>query len=68
MNDLQTKHRAIGGPLDGAPIYTDFCPWFDAEVIHDTEACEHTYRFDGRVWRHVTAVILPTINKQHQGE
>lgn len=63
-DDLQTKHRAIGGPLDGAPIYTDFMPWRDAEVICDTEACEHAYRFDGRVWRHVGAIILPTARPQ----
>lgn len=62
MNDnLQTKHRALGGPLDGAPIYTDFLPWCNAVLIHDTEACEHLYRFDGRVWRHVQAIILPNV-------
>lgn len=58
MNDLHTKHRAIGGPLDGDPIYTDSRPASGAELIHDTDKCEHTYVFTGRVWRHERAVIL----------
>lgn len=56
--DLQTKHRMLGGPLDGDPIFDDRLPQIGDEKIHDTERCEHTYKFDGRVWQHESVKVL----------
>lgn len=64
MNNLQTKHRAIGGPLDGDPIYDDRWPQVGDEKLHDTDKCEHVYKFDGRVWRHERVVILRPMGRR----